>query len=439
MACIFSTFCVSTGNLYDDQYDFAGTHNGFDYYSGSTNSYVIYYSLTENRWCLSDILDNPCLQFGQIGIGSDCPDFDESFFVTGTCSTTTTTTSPCDIFSFDAIFDCLVPTTTTTTSTSTTTTTTTIPPFDPCTGVSVNASITAYTTTTTTVPVTTTTTTEVIRPCEFSGTAKFNIFDEFILCGNSKKFRDCLTGFEYYSNELLFNESGNTLVQGYVYKTTINGLSICATFVGLVDTISGVDTISIVETLGPENEGSCLQCIPDPPPPPYIITECINAISECFNVNVSAGPFLNGRPTYSWSNFRMYWDDVNIRWVAENATTGIAGAYLEADISAPVGSASEWVNAEQVVSCLGDDSGFQTQALVGICPTTTTTTIPPCQLIQYLITNNSLLASEFRYSDCNGNTINDLLPGNYGTKIVCSATTPIVSGSAQIENMGIIC
>lgn len=268
MACGEINFCIdSGGNLYDGQYTTdSSTYNGFTSYTGDSVPFFIYYSLSEDRWCLSTSLGGSCSQFGPVGIGSDCPDFDESFFITGVCITTTTTTSPCDSFDFAAIFDCLVPTTTTTTTLPPTTTTTTTIPFDPCTGVSVNASITAYTTTTTTIPVTTTTTTEIERPCNFDGIVKFNTFDEFIRCGNSKKFRDCLTGIEYFSNDLVLNESGDTLIQNWVYKTTVNGLSTCVTFMGLVDNISGTDIVIINETLGSEFQGACLECVPDPPP-----------------------------------------------------------------------------------------------------------------------------------------------------------------------------
>lgn len=273
MASVKTNLCIdSGGNLYDGQYTTdGGTYDGFSLYSGDSVPFFIYYSLSQDRWCLSASLGGTCEQFGPIGIGSTTPDFDESFFIDGDC-TTTTTTSPCDVFDFNAIFDCIVPATTTTTTIPPTTTTTTTIPFNPCSGVSVNASITAYTTTTTTIPVTTTTTTEIDRPCNFDGVVTFNTFDEYVSCGNSKKFRDCLTGFEYFVNDSIFNESGDTLIQNWVYKATVNGVSSCITFMGLVDTISGNDLIVIDETIGSEFEGGCLFCFPDIPIPPTTTT-----------------------------------------------------------------------------------------------------------------------------------------------------------------------
>ena len=347
MACIVSTFCISTGSyVYDDEYIFAGTHNGEDYFSGTTVPFYIYYSILESRWCLSTVLDGTCIQFGPTNSFSSCPDLDESFFSSGSCPTvTTTTTSPCEVFDFEAIFDCLVPTTTTTTTTIPPTTTTTTTLFNPCLNVDVSASITAYTTTTTTMPVTTTTTTVVDRPCNFDGNVQFNIFDEYMRCGNSKIFRDCLTGIDFYSSDVILTPAGVSPTQGYVYKATVNDVSVCLTFLGLVDTTSGVDNIVLIEEIGSENENGCLECIPDPPP--------------------------------------------------TTTTTSTS--------------------------------------------TTTTTTIPVCTLSEYLITNKNFLKAEFNYTDCNGNIINDVVPGNYGNKVVCSATIPIVFGNATIQNTGVVC
>lgn len=267
MACTSSIFCVQSDlYLYDDQYLFAGTHNGEDYFTGSTVPFLIYYSTTENRWCLSNVLDGSCLQFGPTNSTNSCPDLDESFFYSGICVTTTTTTSPCETFDFEAIFDCMVPTTTTTTTTIPPTTTTTTTIFNPCSTVSVLATIVSYTTTTTTVLPTTTTTTTILRPCNFDGNVQFNIFDEYMKCGNSKVFRDCLTGIDFYTSDILLTEFGTLPIQGYVYKANVNGVSACITFLGLVDTTSGVDTIQLIDEIGPENENGCLLCLPDPPP-----------------------------------------------------------------------------------------------------------------------------------------------------------------------------
>jgi hypothetical protein len=399
--CSALTYCISSGgNPYDGQYSLVGTYNGYDYYSGDSVSYYIYFSTGSTVWCLSTSLGGSCNQFGQVGSFTVCPDLDEGFFTSGSCpTTTTTTTSPCDVFDFEAIFDCMIPTTTTTTTIPPTTTTTTTLPFDPCTGVSVNAAITAYTTTTTTIPVTTTTTT-IIRPCNFDGLAQFNLFDEFMRCGNAKRFRDCITGFNYYTNELIYNESGETLTQNYVYKTTINGLSACVTFMGLVDNISGADDIVIVETLGLESAGACLSCLPDPPPPPppcdcYVLLGFSPAGGTFSIIDCDSNP-----TTYS---------------VARGATGYTCSLVLPTLIS---GNASVYINS-------------------GSCDTVVCAPEPPsppvpCTPYTYHVANTSPVGGlTFTFTDCNGVIITGGPLGPYDSENVCSTTLPI--GPTQLS------
>lgn len=267
MSCINPTYCVNTGVYpYDGEYNFAGTFNSEDYFTGG--SYFIYYSTTENKWCLSDSLGGSCYQFGPLNSGSNCPDLDVGFFSVGSCpTTTTTTTSPCDVFDFEALFDCIIPPTTTTTTTAPPTTTTTTTIFNPCLSGDVKFDVVeSSTTTTTTAPPTTTTTTTVNRPCNFDGTVQFNIFDQYMRCGNSKLFRDCLTGLNFYTSDLILAPYGLPPVQDYVYKADVNGVSTCVTFLGLIDNISGIDEIILIDEVGPEIDGACLDCIPDPQP-----------------------------------------------------------------------------------------------------------------------------------------------------------------------------
>ena len=269
MSCINSTYCVNTGVYsYDGEYNFAGTYNSEDYFTGG--SYFIYYFTgvtSENKWCLSDSLGNSCYQFGPLNSGSNCPDLDVGFFSVGSCpTTTTTTTSPCDVFDFEALFDCIIPTTTTTSTTVPPTTTTTTTIFNPCLSGDVKFDVIESSTTTTTTIPTTTTTTTINRPCNFDGTVQFNIFDQYMRCGNSKLFRDCLTGLNFYTSDLILTPYGLPPVQDYVYKANVNGISTCITFLGLIDNISGVDEIILIDEIGPEIDGACLDCIPDPPP-----------------------------------------------------------------------------------------------------------------------------------------------------------------------------
>jgi hypothetical protein len=93
---------------------------------------------------------------------------------------------------------------------------------------------------------------------------------EILACGDSKQFRDCFSGYDYYSSQAILDEFGDPLKEGYVYQSTINNNSVCVIFVGLVSNISGIDNVVIDQTIGPENSGSCLMCTPVPPVSPSV-------------------------------------------------------------------------------------------------------------------------------------------------------------------------
>lgn len=273
MSCLTTTHCIfGTGNVYDGEYTSGATFNGYSYFTGNTTPvYYMYFSTgsTESYWCLSSSLGGTCDQVGTLNSFSLCPDFWSGFYSVGSCpATTTTTTSPCDVFDFDAIFDCLIPSATPTQTPTSTPTPTPTPSPDPCYDNAMIATLTAYTPTPTpTISVTPTpTTTYVDRPCKFDGMANFNIFDEYMRCGNSKYFRDCITGIDYYTPDIL-QYSGGPLTQGNVYKINVNGVETCGTFIGLVDNISGIDDIVIIYEIGAEIDGACLECVPPTPTP----------------------------------------------------------------------------------------------------------------------------------------------------------------------------
>lgn len=424
MACSISTYCVNTElEAYDGDYNYAGTYNGQDYFTGG--SYFIYYTLSDsNYWCLSNSLGGSCLQFGPMGSISTCPDLDESFFSSGSCPTvTTTTTSPCDVFDFNAIFDCLVPPTTTTTTTIPPTTTTTTTLFDACKDVAMVVTLTAYTTTTTTLPVTTTTTTQVDRPCSFSGSVQFNIFDEYMRCGNTKLFKDCITGLEYFSSEVLLTPFGTSPIQNYVYKANINGVTSCVVFLGLVDNISGIDQVVLEEELGPELDGACLDCVPEPFP------NCITINSECGTLTINPVDNLNGKPHYVWSfsnlpgvPFEIYWDNSNNRWVVQNQVVGVPAAYLNINSPLPSGSLVEWEDTNLYFVCVSTAAGFYTSIPTTPCPT------PEPEICYCYILYGGDLFNEttFRVEGCDSK-INSVTVTSGTTGYTCSLTIPEVT------------
>ena len=258
-------YCIKdTKFVYDDTYVaiLGSEYNGAGYWSGQSNGYVIYYSSADTQWCLSTTLGGSCLLSGKSPCTTTCPDLCEHFFYKGLCtSTTTTTTIDCSTFDFSAIFDCEVfPTTTTTTSTSTTTTTTSPPP-NPCSGVSISATISAYTTTTTTFNSTTTTTT-IYYPCNFSGDVTFNTIDIEIKCPISKEFKDCydMGGTRYYTNDVLTNPMGGDIEVGMVFSALVDGDLKCISYVGINNDVSPINTITLVDGSFGTYPNGCYVC-----------------------------------------------------------------------------------------------------------------------------------------------------------------------------------
>ena len=251
--CPVEEYCLLTyfpdTEMYDGTYYSAGTYNSRTYYSGDTG--FIYYG--NLQWCLSDTLGGSCILSGHYPYYGICPDLCDDLFSSGTCVTTTSTTNPCNIFDFEAYFDCDVSTTTTTTipcsATSVnvtfsayTTTTTTV---NPCVGVGGSITISGYTTTTTTAPTTTTTTTT--RDVVVSGDVTYTLVETVFVCdGQTYEFQECDTNNVYYlepSNIFV----GVDLFTNYSYNMTINDVQSCYVFNG-VSTISSNATVSIIDS-----------------------------------------------------------------------------------------------------------------------------------------------------------------------------------------------
>ena len=257
-------YCIYNTVTYDGNYLFTGTYNGYSYYSNLSSSIgVIFYSPTEDRWCLASSLGDPCVQFGAYNSETTSPDLDDTVMYLGVCITTTTTTNPCNTLDIDAIFDCYIPPTPSVSPTPSVTPTLTPTPTssDPCGGRFVSASGFTVSSSPTPTPTPTPTATPIIdRPCNFSGEVIFNSISEIIQCANSKKFKDCFTGIDYFTSESLFLSGGTTPKEGYVYNAIINGQGYCVIYEGLFENISGVDNIELTYEVGPSNEGACLQC-----------------------------------------------------------------------------------------------------------------------------------------------------------------------------------
>ncbi len=284
-----SVYCISGTQIYDGNYGIGPAQiNGYDYFTGDTSpTYYIYYNSgsTTPSWCLSTYVNGPCLLFGKSPCLSSCPDLCDDFFGPGPCPPPTPTPVPDCVVNFDAFFDCdITPTPTPSpTATPTSTPTPTPTPTSVCNTVSMVVTGTNYPPTPTpTASATPTPTPDATKSCNFTGIVTFNTLDGNINCATSKKFIDCATGKDYYSTEIILDPVGNPLKSDYVYGGTINGISSCFIFFGLVDNISGVDKIDVTIEYGPEDQGSCILCGTEPTPTPTPVP--INPICESCDI-----------------------------------------------------------------------------------------------------------------------------------------------------------
>ena len=427
-------YCIINNGSLNGNYDIDGVYDGYNYYGGPAG--FIFFSVAENRWCLAANLGDPCIQFGPYASTSTTPDLDDTVMYSGVCVTTTTTTNPCAAFDFDAVFDCYIPPTPSLSSTPPVTPTTTPTPTqtEPCGGRSMTVTLDMVTPSVTpTLTPTPSNTPDVTRPCNFNGEVIFNSINEIIQCANSKKFKDCFTGLDYFTSDLVLVSGTTQPKEGYVYNATINGLNYCVVFEGLFENISGVDNIVLTNEVGPVTNGSCLNCIPSGPEP---LLECIVVNSECGTVNVSPAGTLNGKLYYLWTfpnqttEYKIYWDTILNAWVAANAVSNYAGSYLYDDSQLPVGSTSDWEDSQTYVNCLNSVSNFYTTVLSDPCPSLTPTTTPtptptPCVQNQYQVTNNGAGKLSVQYTNCSSKLTQSIsIPADQSI-ILCSSTLPV--------------
>jgi hypothetical protein len=277
-------YCINNTGIYDDEYSTAGFYGGYLYYTGQ-NGYYIYFSVGQDRWCLSSSLGGSCDLFGSTPCNSSCPDLCDSFFTSGYCSTTTTTTSSfCDI-DFVDLFTCNIPVTPTPTGTATPTPTPTQTPTptNPCGSFGFDVEVTSLTPTPTPTPtLTPTPSKQILRPCNYVGKVTFNTIDDYLECPVSKQFRDCFTGELYYTGNLTKLTNGSNPREGYVYDGVVNDKDVCVIFDGLNQNVSGIDNIELYTELGLESEGACLSCAPTPIPTSTQIPTTTTTTTVCY-------------------------------------------------------------------------------------------------------------------------------------------------------------
>jgi hypothetical protein len=193
-------------------------------------------------------------------------------------------------------------------------------PTNYCSMVSVDATIDTYSPTPTPTPTMTPTSSGIItRPCNVLGDVSFTTLEGHIGCPSSKQFQDCVTGMMYYTTELVPTPSGETLTEFMIFKSYVDGVLKCISFVGINENIIGVNTIELVEgPTGYSNLGECVLCdvvssptptptptmTPTPSGTPCFCYELIGGIKsvrfnyvDCNGITTTATS-SNGTPTY---------------------------------------------------------------------------------------------------------------------------------------------
>lgn len=263
-------YCIRyTDSSYDGQYTYAGSYSGYSYWTGDTTpTYYIYND--GDGWCLSDTLGGICLLSGKFPCISQCPDLCDSFFGLG-CYTTTTTTSPCNVFDFDALFNCDVPTPSPTpTPTPTPTVTVTPSPTDICSVLRVE--IVVVTQTVSPTPTQTPTPTPsptVTTNCNFSGDVTYTLINGIVDCPRGFQFQDCLNNVMYYTTSSLINPSGGDITEFMIFQALVDGVSKCIAYIGVdINHIGGNNIVLTDGPFGFLNKNECYLCAPEPSPTP---------------------------------------------------------------------------------------------------------------------------------------------------------------------------
>jgi hypothetical protein len=268
-----STYCINNTGLVgaDDTYITGGTYNGYTYWSGQTNGWVIFYSTgTTSQWCLSDTFSGSCSLAGKTPCFSSCPDLSNAYLNSGVCSTPTPTpTQNCSVLDFNAVFDCEFVPTPTPTPTASITPTPTITPTatNPCSIIGINA-VAYRLPQTLPLMVENNPPLQVFEPlsimsCSVSGDVTFNLINDDIICTSIKVFQDCYDSELYYcSNVTLPIEQPLELYN--VYGALVDNESKCITYIGDSNNNVAIKTTQIVvntTSYGNVNDGKCILCL----------------------------------------------------------------------------------------------------------------------------------------------------------------------------------
>ena len=219
---------------YNGTYYYYQQHNGKPSWTGGTLPGYIFYksgSTLSTNWCLSDSYVGDCIGSGPISpfCDDECPDFDPTIVLSGSCSPTPV--DPCSSITIDADFYCnYTPGTTPlpTPSITPTTSPTPTPTDSTCAGFSASVSVIESTPQPTPTPTQTPTPT-FARTVNTGGTVNFVIDSGDFVCFDVKELSDCDSGILYYiSGNLKYN--GLTISTGTTIQAYLNNEVKCLTY-----------------------------------------------------------------------------------------------------------------------------------------------------------------------------------------------------------------
>jgi len=277
-ACEYTDFCFTTSlaslSGYSGNYVSTGVYNSKNYFVGNGIIIgVIYFNGVS--WCLANGSSpgGACLLKGASPCISQCPDISANDFVGGVCPTPTPTPINCDIFDFNAYFDCdwnPIPTPTPSIGcdnvnfavNSFGVTPTPTPTGDFCSDTGMIFSIVGTTPVITPSPTNTPTLT-ITKTVNVQGQGTFLILDESFSCVPVKVLLDCNSGVEYYvCGSLVYN--GIQMVKDMTFLANINGSRACVTYIEDRNNISS--NAVVYEVIQPY--GGCSLCSTVPTPTP---------------------------------------------------------------------------------------------------------------------------------------------------------------------------
>lgn len=293
--CSYTSVCVFTNitgyTQYDGTYYNYGGFNGYDifYSPGASTPSYIYYSISQDRWVLSQTSGGTSILFGPTGVKSKCPDLDETWFNNICPTPTPSSTDICNTFDFTAVFDCNITSGSTPTPTPsitpTMTPTTTPTPTPICYGKSVSFSATNYSYPLES-PTPTPTPTNIVKGVSVTGSSSFTTISTTFTSSLSKALQDCTDPYTYYVQETVPFNTGST------FSAIIDNNPVCVTYLYDVDKIA----INVLNSIESGNLFDCKFCVPayspTPTPTPTMTpTPTLPPPHVISTLSISGGPF----------------------------------------------------------------------------------------------------------------------------------------------------